>query len=961
MRAQNCSVAVKTRKCPFVCLAAAVTMFFAGPCFGGNFFAGVSPTNLPVPGGVVYYQFDSSVTAAEQPTYLDGLREWELAGNIQFIPYTNQANWIIFKYDPTAQLDTYNVSSVPWTVTVGVLSRAQVCHEMGHVLGLAHENIRVDKNTYITVLTNNVYPASNIDWFAIDPTTQTNGPYDYRSVMHLANNFSSVDPATLYTQIANPPYQSFQPFMGDLAISAGDRAAIAYLYGPPAVPLTNVVTNTQDFGPGSLRAAIYYGIDHPGTTIRFNIPTSDPGYSNGVYNIHLTGFLPPLVTDGTVIDGSTQPGFAGKPLIFVDGSQIIPEAYVAGTFTGLYIYAADCQVKDLAFENCNWNGITVDYPGATNNTIAGCWCGVDSTGTNAAPNAYQGILIYNGASGNIVGGTNAQARNVLSGNVEYGVYITGATTTNNVVCGNYIGTDASGTLALSNGSGGAIITDGAWSNTIGSSNVLSGNASFGLWIDSSNNAVEGNWIGLNASGTAALPNTFLGMYLINGAQSNLVVSNVFSGNDSEGLRLEASGTSWNVVQGNFFGTDPTGSYAIPNGFAGLTFFDGAASNTAGGTTAAQRNIISGNSSYGVAIGDPGTVSNIVEGNYIGVSAGGAAAVPNGAGALIENGAQSNILGGVSTGTGNVLSGNNTRGVYITDTNTTGNLVEGNFIGLAANGVTALGNAWEGLIVDNGAQSNVVGVNILGAGAANRIGFNGDEGIAVYSNSTVGNTFRENNIFSNGEIGINLVGGTENSYGVTANHVGGPVIGPNDLQNYPVISNAATSGPDTIIGGTLNGAANGAFIVDVYRNASPDRSGYGQGQVYVGSVTVGTDSDGNAAFSITASGSYAGQYFSATATDEVTGDTSEFSFDVMATNGPSPLSFVGPFVLTGAGFAANIAVTVGQGYHVQTTTNLATKPIVWTNVTNFVAAGTNYNFLDASATNGRERFYRVTSP
>ena len=100
--------------------------------------------------------------------------------------------------------------------------------------------------------------------------------------------------------------------MGNFCLSPGDRAALAYLYGPPAVPLTNVVTTTADVGPGSLRAAIYYATDHPGTTIRFNIPTSDPGYSNGVFNIHLTGMLPPLVTDGTVIDGSTQPGFAGQ-------------------------------------------------------------------------------------------------------------------------------------------------------------------------------------------------------------------------------------------------------------------------------------------------------------------------------------------------------------------------------------------------------------------------------------------------------------------------------------------------------------------------------------------------------------------------------------------------------------------------------------------------------------------------
>jgi hypothetical protein len=960
------SFAVRTRRFLSVCAGFILMAFFSGQGFGGNFFQGVSPSNAPLPGGVAYYQFDTNLTTAEQQTYLDGLREWELAAKIQFIPYTNQTNWIFFSYAPGTFIDEYNVSSVPWTVTVSVLSRSQICHEMGHVLGLEHENIRVDKATYLTVLTNNVYPSSNIYWFTIDPTGQTNGPYDFESVMHLANNFSSIDPSNLYTQVANPGYESFQPFMGNLALSAGDRAAVAYLYGPPTVPLTNIVTTTADAGAGSLRAAIYYGTDHPGTTIRFNIPTNDPGFSNGVFTIYLTGYLPPLVANGTVIDGSTQPGFTNNPLIVIDGSQMISEAYIAGTATGLYIFAANCQLKNLSFQNFNWNGITLTYPGATNNTIAGCWCGLDHTGTNPAPNAYQGILVYNGASYNIIGGTNALQRNVLSGNSEYGVDISGTNTTGNIVRGNYIGTDPSGTMALTNAFGGMIVTGGANSNVIGGAipgagNLLSGSPGFSLWVDSDNNIVQGNWIGLNASGTAALPNDF-GVYVINGAQSNSIISNVISGNYAEGLRLVGAGTSANLVQGNFIGTDPTGTYSIPNDFAGLTFFDGAVSNTAGGTTAAARNIISGNGGYGVVIGNPGTIGNIVEGNFIGVSANGSSALANGTGALISDGAQSNILGGVTAGAANVISGNKYGpGIYLTDPGTSWNEIQGNYVGTGTNGSTALANSAQGIFITNSAQDNVIGLGPGGSGAGNRIAFNGNEGVGIYGNSSIGNTIRGNNIFSNSEIGINLVGGTENSYGVTANHPGGAVPGPNDLQNYPVITNAFTSGSSTIISGTLNSTPNRTFLIDGYRNTTPDPSGYGQGQVYAGSVTITTGSDSNAVFSLTTSGSFAGQYFSTTATDQTTGDTSEFSLDVVASNGPVPPSFVAPFSLTGAGFAANLSLTSGQSYQVQVATNLAANPIAWISLTNFVAGSTNLSFLDPSATNFHVRFYRVISP
>jgi hypothetical protein len=257
--------------------------------FAGNVYAGTSPANVPWPGGIVPYELTNTLTAAQKQTYLDGLREWELAANVKFIPHTNQTRWILFDYNTNGFA---NVSSgyTPQVVTVSSLSRAQVCHEMGHSFGFTHENIRPDQTNYLTVLTNNINNLSNLFWFTIDPNSVTNGPYDFESVMHLGRDFDSAQPGVLDTQLAKLGYERYQVRMGNLALSPGDRAALRFLYSPPAVALTNVVTTTADTGPGNLRAALYYIADHPGAVASFNVPTSDPGYSNGVFNIHLRAF-----------------------------------------------------------------------------------------------------------------------------------------------------------------------------------------------------------------------------------------------------------------------------------------------------------------------------------------------------------------------------------------------------------------------------------------------------------------------------------------------------------------------------------------------------------------------------------------------------------------------------------------------------------------------------------------------
>ena len=137
----------------------------------------------------------------------------------------------------------------------------------------------------------------------------------------------------------------------------------------------------------------------------------------------------------------------------------------------------------------------------------------------------------------------------------------------------------------------------------------------------------------------------------------------------------------------------------------------------------------------------------------------------------------------------------------------------------------------------------------------------------------------NSIFSNGGLGIDL-----NDDGVTPNHPGGAIPGPNNLQNYPVLTSAVSTGGKTTIMGTLNGAASSRYLIQFFANVAADPSGYGQGQTLIGSITVTTDSNGNASFTATFTATVpSGQFVIATATDS-TGDTSEFAQDVVVSGG-----------------------------------------------------------------------------
>jgi titin len=1150
-------------------IALLAVCLFGQTAQAANFYQGVATNNLPWPGGIIPYVFTTNVTATEQAVYLQGMKEWALGANVQFIPRTTQSQYVILDLDYLQGTNTY-VATVPPVMTIDNLSRAQICHETGHLLGFQHEHVRVDRNDYIIVNFENI--AGNSDGttngsgegsgdpaslYLIDSNSTPNGPYDFQSVMSYSRTLFSIDPATLDVIDPLPPYvYEYYNRIGNVALSVGDLAGAAFLYGPAAAPLTNVVTTTADFGPGSLRAAIYYANEHPGTTVRFNIPTNDPGFSNGVYTIYVSGQLPPLVANGTVIDATTQPGYPGIPFVALSGSHVLPETEFE--ITGLYFYAGNSTVRGLAFNNFSMQGIGLLYNYAASNHVEGCYVGVAPDGVTPASNNYEGIVIAAGAHDNIIGGTNASQRNVisdnagygititdtnsdgnvvegdyigltadgsaaasntlsgigiwggscsniigapaagnvLSGNGQYGVFIGDTNTVGTVLQGNFVGTGQSGRQAVANGYGGIGVFGGANNVTIGGAgagagNLLSGNGNAGLWLDGpgvNNNVAQGNWIGVDATGTAALPNGFVGIYILDGAVGNLIggaaagAANVISGNVSEGIFISDPGTTNNLVQGNFIGTGAGGANPVGNGYTGVGIWSGASFNWIGGTNAAQRNILSGNDGNGVSLGGAGTVNNQILGNYIGLEADGATVLGNqGIGVYIEVGPQFTSVGGVEPGAANVISANGSDGIqlwgagtcsnfvegnlvgtdktgtlargnlgsalsliagptfntvggtvpaarnilsasagdgvygyqatnnliegnyigtdvtgvkalsnagegmiffdgspgnqiisnviaasgedgiFLGDPGTSANLIQGNKIGLGADGATPLGNALQGILIDNGAFGNVIGLTLSGNGTGNLIAGNTNQGVIIYDTNSTGNTIRGNAIFNNGGIAIELVGGDQNSYGVTANHPGGAVPGPNDLQNYPLLASASVDGKSTVVAGTLNSGSNQSFLIDLYRNASADPSGYGPGQIFAGTILLQTASTGNGSFSLPLPGAFAGQYFSATATDLATGDTSEFSADLLATNNPAGRTggFSGPYVLNAAGFSFDVVLATNQNYTIQSTTNLA-QPLDWENITNFFATTSPMRIMDTN-TPSKERFYRVVTP
>ena len=295
----------------------------------------------------------------------------------------------------------------------------------------------------------------------------------------------------------------------------------------------------------------------------------------------------------------------------------------------------------------------------------------------------------------------------------------------------------------------------------------------------------------------------------------------------------------------------------------------AGTTTVGGTAAGAGNLISGNDRDGVVFASP-TSDNVVQGNFVGTDATGMTALGNSSSGVFLGGT-GHTVGGTTASARNVISGNGTDGVGFASP--TGCLVQGNYIGTNASGNAALGNNRFGVRLSG--SNNIIGGVTTSAG--NIIAFSGEQGVNVGSTVAIGNSIRRNSIFSNTRLGIDLVGvGGQPPNDVTPNDTGDGDTGANNLQNFPVLTSAISVGANTTIQGTLNSTSNTQFSVDLYGNNACDASGNGEGQNFITSTTVTTNGSGDASFTLTVpSNTVVGQFITATATDPG-GNTSEFS-------------------------------------------------------------------------------------
>jgi len=502
-----------------------------------------------------------------------------------------------------------------------------------------------------------------------------------------------------------------------------------------------VVTNTNDSGTGSLRAAIDAANASPSEdAITFNIPGAGP------HTISLASDLPAITDDGISIDGTTQSGAACGDLWAGGGHTLLVRIGAVTNGDGLTVQGDNVTIKGLSITDGEI-GIVSD-PGVSGLTVQCNYIGIapDGSAAGQVDGLGRGLRIRQNTNMTL-GGPSGTDGNVIGASNDAGV-IFWQGGTNLSVQNNFIGTDPTGTVARANAVDGLqFLGGGTFTVTEISDNLISGNGADGVSVKfgatltgvSGDVLIQANHIGADRDGNTALSNGNAGVNIF--ADSALTEAtiggtgagdgNVISANGNYGMYL-AGTTDTVTILGNYVGVGTDGLTDLGNTNDGIRLLNTTTDVSIGNGAPSGRNIVSGNSGDGIEVFG-GSTNTTIRGNYIGLAADGSIIRRNNVRGLVlranaSTGGQNNALVD-----GNVISGNGA-GIDITSAaigtlgaSSTINITN-NLIGVAADGTTARGNTGNGI-----KNTNVPGTILIGSdGNGNIIAHNGADGVIVVS-------------------------------------------------------------------------------------------------------------------------------------------------------------------------------------------------------------------------------------
>ncbi len=597
---------------------------------------------------------------------------------------------------------------------------------------------------------------------------------------------------------------------GDVALAPASTTPV------PTSPYSTSVSNLNDSGTGSLRAAIEAANTlQASNSSKVRLAAATSGISTISFSVHgtitLASALPSIVTK-IVIDGTTAPTHTGTtPVVEVNANGHAGFVFAAGS--------AGSQLLGIAVDNAAGPGVTLQ---ASSITLNADYIGVNLAGA-AFGNRGDGVYIAPTSSNNFIGSNPAAASgfvaNVISGNTGNGLSL--HESSGNTIVDNHIGTNAAGSVAISNSGDGIWITTASHDNLIGGTafvdtatnqtnnptgnkgtvpevyvvpplgNLISGNGQNGVRIDtgSRNNVLSGNFIGTTANGDAAIGNTADGV-LISHADNNSLIGclfvnnpfvyyNVVDGNGENGLHVTSSNGV--TVQANFFGTGADNTTLVPNKGDGI-LVDGSSSNTQVGGVIPLGNVSAGNAGNGIEVA--GTASYFTTFNTFGGLLAFKGAAPNGNDGLLIT-----ATGGNQTVRTNVFSGNAVNGIEIAG-NASGVTVDPNIAGLNTVGNALLSNKNDGLLITGTAHGNVIGGYANSVIPQNTFSGNGAYGIAIVGQAHGNSVFNSNVGTSvSGLIGLgNRSGGIYVGDSATNNIIGGANTDPSAPQSNIISAN-----------------------------------------------------------------------------------------------------------------------------------------------------------------------------